>query len=39
MNSFIKILKGQDAFGEPVSINYGGEAKFNTLIGGTLTMA
>ena len=39
MNKFGAFLKRRDSFGEPVTINFGGEAVFNTIIGGVLTLA
>ena len=38
MNKFGAFLKRQDAFGEPVTINYKGDASYNTIFGGTLTL-
>ena len=32
-------LKGQDAFGQPVTINYRGDAVYKTALGGVLTVA
>ena len=34
----IKLLKNQDNFGEPVSINYKGESTYNSLPGVMLTL-
>ena len=32
-------LRGHDVFGEPVTINYKGEANFNTTWGGLLSLS
>ena len=39
MRSFAAFLKGRDAFGERVSINYDGEGTYNTAWGAILTLA
>ena len=32
------VVRGQDAFGEPVTINYKGGATYNTILGGAVTL-
>ena len=31
-------IRRQDAFGEPVTINYKGHASYNTIFGGAITL-
>ena len=31
-------VRGQDAFGHPISVNYWGEESFNSILGGLLSM-
>ena len=35
----LAFLKGQDVFGQPVTINYKGEDNYNTAVGGFLSVA
>ena len=38
MTTILTFLKGQDAFGEPVRINYKGDTEYKTMWGATLTL-
>ena len=38
MGSLKKLVKSFDAFGEPVNINYKGDATYKTCIGGLFTI-
>ena len=39
MSKFLNFLKSQDAFGEPVGLNYRGESTFKTWIGALGSMS
>ena len=39
MSSFLPFLKNQDVFGEPVTVNYNGDATFKTWIGALSSIA
>ena len=39
MFNFIKYIVSQDVFGEPVTLNYKGEATFKTGVGAFFTIA
>lgn len=39
MSKFMKFLKAQDAFGEPVTLKFLGEATYKTWLGALVTLA
>ena len=39
MRKFSSYLKSYDAFGEPIGLNYDGEATYKTVIGALVTIA